>query len=75
MSWYWLIAAFILGVIATLLVTGIRNDGKLKIYIPDYEDEPPYPVAEFRRPIEVLMRKRGIKLDIEVVNLDLDSQK
>lgn len=75
MAWYWLIVAFLLGVGATLLVTGIHNDGKLKIYIPDYEDEAPYPVAEFKKPLDKLMIKRGIKLMIEVVNLNLNSQK
>lgn len=75
MAWYWLIVAFLLGVVATLLVTGIRNDGKLKIYIPDYEDEAPYPVAEFKYQMETMIKKRRITLQVEAVNLNLDSQK
>lgn len=72
MVWY-LIGGFLLGVLCMLLIGRIRNDGDLVIYIPDHPDEPMYPYMEGKQPLEVVMTKKSVKLN--VVHRHLHSHK
>ncbi len=63
MVWY-LVGGFLLGALVMFLVGQSQNDGDLVIYIPDYPDEPMYPMLEGKKPLEVIMTKKSVKLNV-----------
>lgn len=72
MVWY-LIGGFLLGILFMALIGRMRNDGDLVVYIPDIADEPPYLCSEWKQPIQAVMSKKRVKLN--VVIRQLNSQK
>lgn len=74
MFWYMLIA-FLLGAIGMFIVSRPAKDGTLVIYVPDHEDESPYPVAEFNKPLQMICKKKHIYFDVDVREIKLNSQK
>ena len=69
MVWY-ILAAFLLGVLLALIGVLRLRVGVLKVYIPDQPDEPPYLYTELDKPVGALCKKKYILFKVDVRHLE-----
>lgn len=65
-----LVGGFLLGVLFMFLIGRTQNDGDLVIYVPDQPDEPMYPYCEGKKPLEVVMTQKSVKLNVVIRHLN-----
>lgn len=63
----WVILAFLLGVIITLIVMSRLDAGVLKVYIPD--DEQPYLYVELNKPVSFICSKKRVSFTVDTKNI------
>lgn len=68
MVWY-ILAAFLLGVLVSLIGVLRLQIGVLKVYIPDQPDEPPYLYTELDKPVGALCKKKYALFTVDVQHI------
>lgn len=68
MFWY-LLLAFLLGVIVTCVGVLTLKVGVLKVYIPDQIDEPPYLYTELDRSVGSICKRDYVLFKVDIKHL------
>ena len=64
------VIAFVLGIIIALIVTRNKPCGVLKVYIPDYPEEPPYLYVELSKSISEISKEKNVKFKVDMTNIN-----